>query len=284
LSAVFYDPSLDGYNRLLAFIRIIFITYNYRRFDLLPDKLAYLEKKIATGEFYSRRIVSNFYSQQLLYCARESMLDQAECYGYLSIRFPNSDYLYYLNNLASVLLRNQKPQEALQVLRQAIKQARESQNPHSRIGHAAFLGMALIRTRQARQAALHCETFFKAYQQQVFEHRWHLFFCAWTEALLELEQYPKIFRLKEQWDLEAKDTQYRKQHHYLPVLPMLWGMAAYFQQHLTLAQLQESLTQEMNKLRARKDQAPMSGWQNIVRTMEQKIPELKPWFASNDLC
>jgi hypothetical protein len=74
---------------------------------------------VSSGKLYSRRIITNFYSQYLLYYASQRNFEKAAYYGYLSVKEKNNDYLYYVNNLAAVLLRDGRPEEALHVLKES---------------------------------------------------------------------------------------------------------------------------------------------------------------------
>ncbi len=237
LSSVFFETTLDGYNRTLAFIRLIFIAYNYRRFDLLPDKLDHLEGLFREGRFYSKRILLNFYSQRLLMYARKNDLQQAEYYGYLSIRATNNDYLYYVNNLASVLLRNGKPAEALTVLRQAVMEAKNSQNFHNKIGHAAYICLAFNQLKQYKNADTHARTFFEAYKKEVLNHRWHLFFTAWIESLLGMAHYPRVYKITQQYELLERDNRFSKSPNYSPAIPWLLTLTDYLTEKKTFRQV-----------------------------------------------
>ncbi|MCC6413908.1 MAG: hypothetical protein IT270_19825 [Saprospiraceae bacterium] len=241
LSAVFFNEGLDGYNRILALVRLIFIAYNYRRFDLLPDKFDRLEQLFRAGQMYSKRILLNFYSQKLLACARAHDFDQAAYFGYLSVRAQNSDHLYYVNNFAAVLLRKQQAAEALRVLREALPEARASQNFHNKIGHAAYITMALNQLGQYRQAETHAKTFFDAYKKEVFEHRWQLFFNTWLEALLRQEQGVKVLKVAQTNQLAKRDAAYRESPNYTPALPWILALATWQAGKSTDGKLAEEL-------------------------------------------
>jgi hypothetical protein len=238
---VFFNENLDGYNRILAWVRLIFIAYNYRRFEVLSDKFERLEQLFRTGRMYSKRILLNFYSQRLLACARAQDFDQAVYFGYLSIRGQNSDHLYYVNNFAAVLLRKQQAAEALRVLREALPEARASFNFHNKISHAAYITTALNQLGRYKQAETHAKTFFDAYKKEVFEHRWHLFFNAWLEALLRQEQGGKVLKLAATHQLQARDAVYRSGANYVPTLPWMLALAARQAGKTDDVQLTESL-------------------------------------------
>lgn len=189
LTSVFYNESLDGYNRLLAWIRIVFIAHNRRSYEILEDKFVYFDKMIKSGHFYSRRILVNFYSQYLLYYSSFQNLEKATYYGCLSIKETNNDYLYYVNNLVAILLRSKKANEAYEILKSSLHTAKDL-NFHSKIGHTAFTVFSLIDLHKVKQAENHAFVFLTAYKKEIFDHRWHLFFTAYFKAMLINGNFP----------------------------------------------------------------------------------------------
>ncbi|MFN8338168.1 MAG: hypothetical protein U0T36_04045 [Saprospiraceae bacterium] len=203
LSSLFYNENLDGYNRILAWIRMVFIAHNKKQYDLLQDAFVYFDKMIAIGKFYSRRIVINFYSQYLLYYASRQEFEKAIYYGQLSIKEKNNDYLYYANNLVAVMLRYNRADDALRLLRDASMTAQNEVNFHNKISHAAYTIFALIDTQKTKQAENHAFVFYNAYKKEIFQHRWHLFFgktavntTKTTPEIIKLTNYQKLKSLK----------------------------------------------------------------------------------------
>lgn len=241
LQSIFYNESLDGYNRLLAWIRIVFIAHNKRSYDILEDKFVYFDKMIKSGHFYSRRILVNFYSQYLLYHSSFQNLEKATYYGYLSIKEINNDYLYYVNNLVAILLRSKKPTEAYDILKSSQNIAKESPNFHSKIGHTAFMIFALIDLQKAKQAENHAFVFLTAYRKEVFDHRWHLFFTAYFKAMLISGNFPGIVKIYISYKLKDKDDQYRDSANYTPSIPWMYHLAVYKLGELTIVELQSIL-------------------------------------------
>lgn len=274
LSAIFYEATLDGYNRSLALIRLIFIAYNYRRFDLLPDKFDKQEQLLREGTFYSRRILLNFYSQRLLMYARQQDLKRATYYGYLSIRAENNDYLYYVNNLAAVLLRQQLPEEALQVLRRALPRARQEHNFHNKIGHVAYICLAYNQLGQYKQSITHAKTFFDAYKKAVFDHRWHLFFSAWLEALLGQGQYLMMLKLAAQYTLEDRDASYQKSPNYLPSIPWMLLLAAYKLERNKAREVVECCYQDVLSIYHQNGSALPDSMGILLRSLQRHAPEV----------
>lgn len=241
LKSIFYNESLDGYNRLLAWIRIVFIAHNKRSYDILEDKFEYFDKMIKTGHFYSRRILVNFYSQYLLYHSSFQNLEKATFYGYLSIKEINNDYLYYVNNLVAILLRSKKPAEAFDILKSSQNIAKESPNFHSKIGHTAFMIFALIDLQKAKQAENLAFVFLTAYKKEIFEHRWHLFFTAYFKAMLVVGNYHGVIKNYNTYKLKEKDDHYNESANYTPSIPWKYHLALYKLGDITLPDLQKTL-------------------------------------------
>ncbi|MFZ1559340.1 MAG: hypothetical protein WAT37_05405 [Saprospiraceae bacterium] len=241
LKSVFYNESLDGYNRLLAWIRIVFIAHNKRSYDILEDKFEYFDKMIKSGHFYSRRILVNFYSQYLLYHSSFQNLEKATYYGYLSIKEINNDYLYYVNNLVAILLRSRKPADAYDILRSSQNVAKESPNFHSKIGHTAFMIFALIDLQKAKQAENHAFVFLTAYKKEVFDHRWHLFFTAYFKAMLVSGNFPGIIKNYTTYKIKEKDDHYCESANYTPSIPWMYHLALYKIGDLTFQDLHKTL-------------------------------------------
>ena len=241
LKSIFYNESLDGYSRLLAWIRIVFIAHNKRSYEILKDKFEYFDKMIKSGHFYSRRILVNFYSQYLLYHSSFQNLEKATYYGYLSIKEINNDYLYYVNNLVAILLRSRKPADAFDILRSSQNVAKESPNFHSKIGHTAFMIFALIDLQKAKQAENHAFVFLTAYKKEVFDHRWHLFFTAYFKAMLVSGNFPGIIKNYTTYKIKEKDDHYCESANYTPSIPWMYHLALYKIGDLTFQDLHKTL-------------------------------------------
>lgn len=227
LSSLFFNEKLDGYNRILAWIRMVFIAHNKRQYDLLQDAFVYFDKMIANGKFYSRRIVINFYSQYLLYFASRYEFDKAIYYGQLSIKEKNNDFLYYANNLVAVMLRSNQSEEALRLLRETSVTAQYEVNFHNKISHAAYTIFALIDTQKSKQAENHAFVFYNAYKKEIFQHRWHLFFNAFFKAMILNENYSEIIKLTNHQKLISKDEMLSKNSNYTPSIPWIYYLASF---------------------------------------------------------
>jgi hypothetical protein len=227
LAEIFYDERLDGFIRYLALVRLTFISFNYRKYDLLREKYDYLDRQFAQGAYYSKRILLNYYNNRSMLHSHFREYDQAVCYGYLSIRKKNHDYIHYVNNLCAVLLRLRRYQEALQFLRKAAPDIKATKNFHTRVGFVAFYVEALNKNGQYKNAENYADSFLKAYPREVLQYRWHLFFSVYFETLLRRNQCQKLLRIAQKYKLLEKDKAYRAKASYLPTIPWYVEIARY---------------------------------------------------------
>lgn len=234
LTEVFYNKELDGLNRYLALVRLTFVYFNYRQFEKLREKYNYIDQLFKDGQYYSRRILLNYYANRVMLHTRFQEFDRAEYYGYLSIREKNSDYIHYVNNLSAVLLRQKKYQEALQLMRSAYPEMKNTPSFHNRIGFVAFYLKCLNNNQQFKNAENYAESFLQAYKKEIFEYRWHIFFSSYLEAILQQEKYAKVLKVVRKYQLLDREKQYQKSANYLPTI--LWYNA--------VAQYKEMLIQK----------------------------------------
>lgn len=241
LVSLFYNEGLDGYNRLLAWIRMVFIAHNRRQYDQLTAMFQYFETLVSSGKLYSRRIVTNFYSQYLLYYAAQKDFGKAAHYGYLSVKEKNNDYLYYINNLAAVLLRDRRPDEALSVIKDAGSVVKTSPNFHNRIGHAAYHIFALIDLGKVKQAESHAFVFLTAFKKEILENRWHLFFTAYLKAMLINSNFHGVIKANMNYRLIERDMKYRESANYSASIPWIYQLALYKKGDISLSTLNSTL-------------------------------------------
>lgn len=229
LFEVFYEESLDGLNRYLAIVRLVFLYYNYKDYNRLIEIFEYLEKRFKNGEFYSPRILVNYYANRLLVHSRHNELDKAEAYGYLSIRHRSNDYLYYLVNLCAVLLRRGKHSEALTLLSRSFPELKKTTSAHNRIGFVSYYIQSLWRSGRADEAASYAHFVLQNSRAEIIVHRWHLFFTSYLMALLAIENYAEVLSLARRYKLLEKDKKAQKRAGYIPNLIWIYHLAAYKQ-------------------------------------------------------
>ena len=241
LIATFHDESLDGHLRYLALVRLTFLCYNYRRYDLLRERFAYLDQQFAQGRYYSKRLLLNYYNNRLMLHSHYREYDEAVYYGYLSVRAPNHDYPLYVNNLCAVLLRLNRNEAALRLMQEAAPRVKKTSNFHNRVSFVAFYMEALIKNGRYRNAENYGDVFLQAYAKEVLRYRWHLFFSVYLEALVRREKYEKVLQVAQKYTLLRHDEAYRGSASYLPIIPLLIELASYRENECDEANFREQV-------------------------------------------
>ena len=241
LLEVFYNEETDGLNRYLALVRLVFLYYNYKDYHRLIEIFEYLEKRFVNGEMYSPRILVNYYANRLLVHSRNNELDQAESFGYLSIRYHSHDYLYYLVNLCAVLLRKGKYPGALQLLNRSFPELKKTSSPHTRIGFISYYIQALWRNGRAAEAVSYAHTTLQTSRTEILQNRWHLFFSSYFLALLATEKYREILSLTRRHKLLEKDKKAQSRVGYIPGLIWMHQLASYKQLAITREKFYDTL-------------------------------------------
>jgi hypothetical protein len=218
LKQIFYNSDIDGYNRYKAVVRLTYIYYNYRDFDKLRDVYERLDEMLKKDIFYSKRILGNYYANRAMMHSKLNELKLSEKYGYLSIRYKNSDYLFYIINLCGVLLRQNKFKEALNLMTEAIPEMKKTSSFYNKIGFVSFYVRTLNHNNLSVKAESYAESFLNAYRKEVFNHRWHLFFNAYLQSLLKQEKFSKILTIIKRNNLIKKEKVFVGRARYLPVI------------------------------------------------------------------
>lgn len=272
LNEIFLDETMDPLNRYMALIRLSFIAFNYNKFDLLLEKFDDVDQKFARGFFYSKRILLNYYNNRLLLHSRFNQYNEAIYYGYLSIREKNHDYIFYVNNLCAVLLRQHRDEEALKLMRLAAPEMKTSKNFHNKVGFVSFYIKALNSNALHKNAENYAESFLKAYEKEVLRFRWHLFFTVYLETMLLQEHYMKLLQIARKYKLLDKDKLYHVRANYSPVIPWLISVAKYRSELITKKELISAINSSLNTLtEAQKNSLTLK---HLKEDFKQFFPEI----------
>lgn len=271
LTDCFHDENLDGLNRYFALVRLTFLYNNYRKFEKLLANYDFIDALFRKGVYYSKRLLVNYYGNRLLLHTRFNEFEKAEYYGYLSTRVKNNDYLHYVNNLCSILLRGKKNEAALKLMRQAHPETKHTQSFHNRVGFMAFYTKSLNVNGLCRNGESYVESFLRVYKAEVFEHRWHLFFTAYLESLLGQKKYAKLLQTVKRYKLLEKERQYRKNTAYLPTVLLYNALAEFKEEKMTLKDLSKILQQEKMTFADRKDRQQQ--FLDITKTIGEHLSE-----------
>lgn len=282
LTEVFYNEELDGQIRYLALVRLTFISYNYRKYDLLSEKFNYLDKQLAQGQYYSKRLLLNYYNNRLMLHSHYREYDKAVHFGYLSVRSVNHDYPLYVNNLCAVLLRINRQKEALQLMKEAGPEVKKTTNFHNRIGFVAFYMEALNKNGMFRNAESYGDTFLKAYAKEVLQYRWHLFFSVYLEAMLYQNHSSKLLKVAQKYQLIKRDRTYRSRHaNYIPIIPLYIEAAKYKEGYLQ----SRELIQTVEDMQEQFDPSPErnSAFNAMLGEFKKLVPEVSSQLVKMQL-
>lgn len=239
LLATFYDDTLDGLNRYFAVVRLTFLYFNYSEFDKLKAVYEALDGLLRQGMFYSRRVLFNYYANSVLLHSKFDVLQQAEEFGYLSIKQKNTDHLHYLNNYSAILLRQGKIHEALALMKQSFPSVRHTNNVRNKIGFMAFYIKCLNLNGQPADGEKMADSFLRDNAKEILAHRWHIFFVAYFQALVLQEKYDKLLRTCHKHHLLQKEADYRTRPNYVPTLEWYYHISRYVENEIDDDQLVE---------------------------------------------
>lgn len=231
LKDVVYNGVPDGMNTYAAFIRLSLLYLTLTKYQELDELYCYIDEAFKNGRFYSKRILANYYANKLLFLSRFSSLDEAEQFGYLSIKYKNADYLFYITNLSAVLLRQGKSTTALKLLREAFPEMRQTTSHHTRLGFIAFYIKCMIDIGRVQDAEQFADSFLKAYTKEVISGRWHLFFVSYFRSLILQEKYARLLYLAQRHKIEALDKANRSKPSYLPTISWYISVSRFIEGH-----------------------------------------------------
>jgi hypothetical protein len=266
LSEIFYDEGLDGHLRYLALVRLTFLCYNHRRYDILREKFDYLDQQFKQGRYYSKRLLLNYYNNRLMLHSHYREYEQALYYGYLSVRAHNHDYPLYVNNLTAVLLRLERNEEALKLVKEAAPLVKRTTNFHNRVSFVAFYMEALNKNKLFRNAESYGDIFLRAYAKEVLQYRWHLFFSVYLEALAHQGHYEKLIKVTHKYHLLEQDEDYRQKANYLPVIPFLVDFAKRKEDQLSREAYRAALANYQQQLAG--DRKRQAAFERLVSTLD----------------
>lgn len=272
LTEVFYNRNLDGLNRYLAIVRLTLIYFNYKEYDKLDRIYNDLDEMMRRGEFYSRRILLNYYSNRVMLHSRKNDPEKALEYGFMSIRQRSGDYLHYVNNLCAVLLRQNHNARALRLMQDSFPELKNTKSQHNRVGFASFYIRALNKNRRAKEAEEYAETFLKVYKTEIFDSRWHTFFAAYLQSLLTLEKYDRMLHLARRYGLPEREKEYRSRAVYIPTISWYLSVAAYKELTINAAELRAQILEPALPLLPDSHKSRLMA--DLGRELHQHIPDL----------
>lgn len=241
LKRLFNDDHLDGFNRYMAVVRLTFVYLNSREFEKLKAVYDALDQLLSQGMFYTRRILYNYYANRLMLHSKFDVLQQAEEYGYLSIRINNADHVQYLSNFSSILIRRGKIEEALNLLQASFAEIQKSNNLYHNIGFISFYIKCLNLNNQPERGELLAESFLRINKKEILNQRWYSFFTAYIQGLIMQGKYEKTIQVFRKYSLLSKDAEDRKKEIYLPTIRWYYEVALLKEKRISAQEVANSI-------------------------------------------
>lgn len=201
----FEDESLDGLNRYAAFVRLTFYYLKHNLLDELTEVYTKVHRLFEHGQYYSKRILLNYYDYLLVLFDRKKNYEKAIYYGNLAIKGDGPDQLIYLNNLINVYIKKKDFDAALFLIDNFSLKISSHKNFHSVIGFTANQIRCLTLTGQVKKATTKAKVFMDAYVKEILKYRWHRFFTAYLQALEKEQDYLQIIRVVNRYKLDKKE-------------------------------------------------------------------------------
>ncbi|HKL02742.1 MAG TPA: hypothetical protein VJ911_03670 [Cryomorphaceae bacterium] len=205
LREVFETVSISKKTRYSAFLAYLMFHINTRVFEKLPALVQQLEEAIYHGDFYSRRILANFYANKLLVLNYAGKYEEAAFCGFQSIKHHTEDYLYYLNNYSSVLMHLNRFEDAIVNMKASLALYRETRDRNRRLIFISNYSRCLNQVKNYRKSVRLCGQFLDEMDQQIISLRWHYFFRMYFTALFQLDSCEQIIRLERKYRLVDRE-------------------------------------------------------------------------------
>ena len=240
LMETFSNKSIDGFTRYKAIVRITYVYYNYRLFYKLKSIYEDFDREIQTKQFYSKRILANYYSNRAMMHSMLRETDLAEKYAFMSVRQKNADYLFYLTKLGNILILANKNKMALDIMIQNISELKSTNSMYNRIGFISTYLKTLYKNKMYAKAESFGDTFLAAYSKEIFNFRWHLFFCAYFQILLKQEKYSKLISIEKKFNLVTMEKEYTGTS-YIPTILWYQSLALYLEARINENKFKETI-------------------------------------------
>lgn len=222
-----HDDELDGRNKYHAFIRLVFLYFNYKEYEKARELFDYIDGCFKDGLMYSRRVLFNYYANRVILHSNLKDLDQAEYYAHLSVKQDNSDKLFYLNNLVAILLKKEKNKEALDLLTENYKLFKNSFNHHQKLGFATHYVRTLVRNKRISIAETFAKNFLYENRKHVFEHRWSRFFSNYLMLLTTAEKPVDVISVTKKYNLLEREAEVMGRENLIPKIHWYYYLANY---------------------------------------------------------
>lgn len=227
LLSYLYSEELDGKNKYNAFIRLVFLYFNYKEYQKAMLVFDYVDDCFSDGKMYSKRVLFNYYANRVILHSNLEDAEKAEYYAHLSVKQENSDKLFYLNNLIAILLKRDKNKQALELLTENYSLFKKSNNNHQKLSFATHYIRTLVRNKRLKIAETFAENFLFNNKQHVFEHRWRHFFSNYLMLLTTIEKHGDVVKMVKKYNLLEREKEVMSKEDFIPKIHWYYFLAMY---------------------------------------------------------
>jgi len=235
---VFYDEKLSKKNRYSALVSFMMYHINQKNIDDIIQPMQILEKAIFNGDFYSRRILSNFYANKLLLLNYQGKYDKASFCGRQSIKHFTEDFLYYLNNYSSVLVHLNRCETALANMDRSMDVFKATRDKGRRVVFISNYCRCLNRLSLYKKSARMSQRFLDEMGKQIMQYRWNYFFRIFFFALLQSNDTDRMMKIERKYNLVEEE----RKSGLLPYLAILKLGASYREVRLSQKEFDSQLS------------------------------------------
>lgn len=260
LLAQFRNEKASKKNRYWALLAFNMYHVNTRQIDRIVEPMQQLEAAIFRGEFYSRRMLTNFYANKLMVMNHLGQYEEAAYCGLQSIKHYTEDYLYYLNNYCSILIHVEAYNEALEHMKNAFKLYKNTRDKHDQVIFLSNYCRCLNARKDYKTTIRLLQNFLDENKDQLFNYRWSYFFRTFFYALIANGHFTKLLRLHKKHQISEREAA-------LSGPPYLAVMALSARYHELRCSEQE-FEKEMAELRVHPDAAKKSDFITLCDKMQ----------------
>ncbi len=233
----FNNDQISKKNRYQAIVAYNLYHIISRQITPMHAPMAALEKSLLKGDFYSRRILANYYANKLLLRNYEGDHERAAFCGLQSIKQYTEDYLYYLNNYCSVLMNLNKFDEVLYRSRDAMHVYKSSQDSGRRLIFMANYCRCLNNYLEYKKSIRLAKRLIDELGNSIFQFKWHYLFRVYFSALMQDDRHADLLRMERKHKLNDRENQLE----FAPYLQLYTLAAGFLEMKLASAHYKSKL-------------------------------------------
>lgn len=237
LLETFNNDQISKKNRYQAIVAYNLYHIISRQITPMHAPMAALEKSLLKGDFYSRRILSNYYANKLLLRSYEGDHARAAFCGLQSIKQYTEDYLYYLNNYCSVLMNLNKFDEVLHRSRDAMHLYKSSQDSGRRLIFLANYCRCLNNYLEYKKSIRLASRLIDELGSSIFQFKWHYLFRVYFSALMQDDSHSELLRMERKYKLSDRENRLE----FAPYLQLYTLAAGFLEMKMTPVKFKSEL-------------------------------------------